>query len=350
MSGSERPPTPVPQPETPTAQPDQGGTGLATAGFVLGVLGLLLSWIPVLNVVGIVLGVVGVSLAGAGLAKARRTGSGRGLSIAGAILGGLAIVVAIIVNVASVSAISDAIDDAAEPLVDELTPGLSDGTPSPQVSVTDSADSEPDEPMAEGPAPSCSYMGTDGLMDDMHVELVFTNPLGEVNGLEVTYALLDGEDGARFHTGTAGGLDLVTIKFPSTNEQFRLYANTGESVPTGIDDADINCSVLEIKENATIGGYHRASDMDTCEITGVDSSGSIQVEISVTNPYEETADVQTWWALQAPGPVTFAADTEVVDLVGDGERFTIIPRYGQGKPEWVDDAEVSCVVLGFWKH
>lgn len=45
-------------------------------------------------------------------------------------------------------------------------------------------------------------------------------------------------------------------------------------------------------------GCH-ASEGDTCEVLGTDSSGGIQIRVAVTNPYKETARVQTWWALRA---------------------------------------------------
>ncbi|TIC89109.1 DUF5067 domain-containing protein [Nocardioides sp. GY 10113] len=115
MANTEIPqPTAAPQPGPPGPPPAQGSNGLATAGFVLGLLGLLGSWIPLLNILGILLGAIGVVLAGVGLAKSKRAGAGRGLSIAGIVLGGLAVVFAIVVNVAFVGAVDEAIDDAID--------------------------------------------------------------------------------------------------------------------------------------------------------------------------------------------------------------------------------------------
>lgn len=196
---------------------------------------------------------------------------------------------------------------------------------------------------------TCTYAGTGGFRSDgMQVELAFKNPLGGVNGLEVTFALLDGEGGSRFFTDTAGGLDLEDINFPAPNEQFRLSVDTGDEVPPNIDEATIGCAVLAIEENLDIGGFQRASDADTCEVLGTDSSGRIQVALAVTSPYEETTKVQTWWALQAPGPVRFETETEVVDLVGGGESFRINPEHGTDKPGWIGDGDVTCTVVGFW--
>lgn len=120
-------PAPTPAPQyygQPTPGPSGGSNGLATAGFVLALLGLLGSWIPFLNIVGILLAVIGLVLAGVGLAKSRKTGTGKGLAIAGLALGGLALVVAVVVNVAFVGAVDEAIDETTGTSV--KAPGGSD--------------------------------------------------------------------------------------------------------------------------------------------------------------------------------------------------------------------------------
>jgi hypothetical protein len=106
-----------PQADPPSQLPGKGSNGLATAGFVLSLLGLLSSWIPLLNVVGIILAILGAILAAVGLAKSKRAGTGKGLAIAGLVLGVAAVVVAIVVNVAFVGAVDDAIDDSTNTTV-----------------------------------------------------------------------------------------------------------------------------------------------------------------------------------------------------------------------------------------
>lgn len=98
------------QPPTPA----KGSNGLATAGFVLGLLGLLGSWIPVLNILGILLGVLGVVLAGVGLAKSKKANAGKGLAIAGIVLGAVAVIFAILVNAVFVGAVDEAIDETTK--------------------------------------------------------------------------------------------------------------------------------------------------------------------------------------------------------------------------------------------
>ncbi|MFN8169727.1 MAG: hypothetical protein U0S36_13215 [Candidatus Nanopelagicales bacterium] len=95
-----------------TTAPTHGSNGLATAGFILGLLGFLGSWVPLLNVIGILLGVLGVVLSAVGLAKAKRVASGKGLAIAGLVLGGLAIIIAVVINAAFANSVNDAVGKA----------------------------------------------------------------------------------------------------------------------------------------------------------------------------------------------------------------------------------------------
>ena len=203
---------------------------------------------------------------------------------------------------------------------------------------------ETQAPVDEGPEPTCAYAGTNDT-GDMQVDLTFTNTLGEVNDLEVTYALLDSEGGTRIFTDTPIA---QWGYFPTANEQFRVTAEALEPVPPGADEATIACTVLGIEESTSLSGFQRASDADTCTVLGTDPSGGIRIEVAVASPYEETTNVQTWWALQAPGQVRFDVDTEVTDLVGAGESYRITPDFGRPKPAWVGDSAVTCTVLGFW--
>jgi hypothetical protein len=200
--------------------------------------------------------------------------------------------------------------------------------------------------VAEGPKPTCAYTGLNDS-GDMQVEVTFTNTLGEVNGLEIPYALLDGAGGTRFFTGTAGDFGQETV-LPRANEQFRFSADAREGVPDGIDATTIGCTVLGVEESLDIGGWKRASDSDTCTVVGTDPNGGSKVEVAVTSPYDKTTKVQTFWALQTQGPVRFAGDTEVTELVGAGESYRISPEFGPETPAWVGADPVTCVVLGFW--
>lgn len=111
--------TQVAQPApAPFPGPVKASNGLATAGFVLGLLGFLGSFIPVLNIGGIVLGVVGAILAAVGLAKAKKSGAGKGLAVSGLILGLLALVIGVIVNVAFANVVTDAVDDVTDTSVE----------------------------------------------------------------------------------------------------------------------------------------------------------------------------------------------------------------------------------------
>lgn len=97
----------------PGTQPPQSGgqgtSGLAVAGLVLGIIGVATSFIPIVNnvsffigIIGLVLGIIG--LVGIGKGKKR----GRGLAIAGIVLG----VATVVIVLASQAFYSAAIDEA----------------------------------------------------------------------------------------------------------------------------------------------------------------------------------------------------------------------------------------------
>ncbi|WP_405977900.1 DUF4190 domain-containing protein [Streptomyces sp. NBC_00158] len=68
--------------------------GLALAAMVLGVIG----WITSIVFIGGLLGVIGLILGVAALRKAKRTGTGRGMSLTGLVTSCLAIAVSILVT------------------------------------------------------------------------------------------------------------------------------------------------------------------------------------------------------------------------------------------------------------
>jgi drug/metabolite transporter (DMT)-like permease len=77
-----------PAPRPPGRQVD------GAAGFACGLVGLVLSWL--IPLMGVLLGLLGVVLGGVGVSRSRRAGAGGGLSVAGVVLGVLAVVVAIV--------------------------------------------------------------------------------------------------------------------------------------------------------------------------------------------------------------------------------------------------------------
>jgi hypothetical protein len=117
MSHTEQP-TQAPHAGQHAPVPEKGSNGLATAGFVLGLLGLLSSWIPFLNIVGIILGVIGAVLAAVGLAKSKKVNAGKGLAIAGLVLGALAVIIAVLINAVFVSAVDKAVEETTSTSVE----------------------------------------------------------------------------------------------------------------------------------------------------------------------------------------------------------------------------------------
>ena len=67
-----------------------GSNGIGTAGFVLALFTFFFGWIPVLGWITWILGVIFSSI---GISRAKKTGKGKGLSIAGLIISLVGLVV-----------------------------------------------------------------------------------------------------------------------------------------------------------------------------------------------------------------------------------------------------------------
>lgn len=83
----------------------KGGAGMGIFALILGLLALLLSWIPGIGLIAaVILGLAAIVVGLIARSRARRiNGSGRGLGIAGAILGVLSLIVAALVTVGVVT-------------------------------------------------------------------------------------------------------------------------------------------------------------------------------------------------------------------------------------------------------
>ncbi|WP_018331135.1 DUF4190 domain-containing protein [Actinomycetospora chiangmaiensis] len=104
--------------------------GLATAGFVVALIGAVLALIPIIGIVSWVLSPVGLVLSIVGIVAASKSGIGRGLAIAGAVLGAVGLLICMIWVAVIGSAVSKA-------------PSYSSGTYSPSSSSSSSAVSLP---------------------------------------------------------------------------------------------------------------------------------------------------------------------------------------------------------------
>lgn len=79
---------------TTTPQPaGNNGKGLGIAGMILGILAIILSFIPCFGVWAIVLAVVGVILSAVSLSQAKKANAPKGMAIAGLICSILAIII-----------------------------------------------------------------------------------------------------------------------------------------------------------------------------------------------------------------------------------------------------------------
>lgn len=77
-----------------TPQPAaNNGKGLGIAGMILGILAIILSFIPCFGVWAIIFAVVGVILSAISLSQAKKAGTSKGMAIAGLICSILAIII-----------------------------------------------------------------------------------------------------------------------------------------------------------------------------------------------------------------------------------------------------------------
>ena len=223
--------------------------------------------------------------------------------------------------------------------------GVTDPPQTTQASETTSAPTTeastttgPPTSTPETSEPTCRYIGTD-FADDMQVELSFTNPLGALPSLEVSYALLDA-DNVRFLTETA------FVELPAADEQFQINADTVEPVPPGVDESQIGCAVLDIAEGFSFGDVATPGADDVCEFVSVDSFEDIQVQLTATSPFTETTNIKITYALRGPGDVRFASVSAFVEFVAAGETIRSNEDSGTEVPDWMLPEAVTCDILG----
>lgn len=96
---------PAPAPPPPAAKQSNG---LATGGFVVALVGAVIALIPFLGIISWVISPIGLILSAVGLAFAIRRGVGKGLAIAGVVLGVLGIVICSIYAASFAAAVSGA--------------------------------------------------------------------------------------------------------------------------------------------------------------------------------------------------------------------------------------------------
>jgi len=209
-------------------------SGLAIAALVVGVISFVLAWIPVVNIVSILGGIAAVILGVVALRKANRgVAGGKGMAIAGTVLGGISLVLSIIVNVFLGVAIDDAIN-SAESAAPALAPSVQPAEAEETADAEQPAEAEEPAPAAGGVLPlgEAAEVGdytinVTGLDRDANEEIAAadaTNPapdgqyvLAEVsvvyNGTEegnpwmdLSY-ILQGADAAEYDDGTCMAIE-----------------------------------------------------------------------------------------------------------------------------------------------
>ena len=224
----------------------------------------------------------------------------------------------------------DLVDDAgAAPAPTAIPDGDGDraGTALPTTGTETSADDTPADR-------SCAYLGPDDF-DDLHAELRFTMPFGEPRDLSVDFALVDGE-GQRFLSSSA------FIESAQPGERFRFDADTLEPLPASVSDPGaVRCEILAI-EDIPLSDIPEVPSDATCVVTGVDSFGDVQVELSVSNPTGVQNDLSVDYALRGDG-VRFQSGFTFIDQVPPGETVRMPDDSFTDAPAWAQD--LTCEII-----
>ncbi len=158
-------------------------SGLAIAGLVIGILAIATSFLPIVNNVSFFMAIVGVILSIAGIVGINRgKHSGKGIAVAGIVLGVLAIVIVL----ATQALFSAAIDQASS----DLNAG---STPTAAASASAAASSQSDGSAASSEAAGQAEIDYQNLSVGQTVELKNGASI-TVNSIEGGYANYDGSE------------------------------------------------------------------------------------------------------------------------------------------------------------
>lgn len=152
----------------------QSTSGLAITSLVLGILAIITSYLPILNNGSFLLALLGIVFAAIGLMGINKgKHSGKGIAIAGLVLG----IVSIVVVLATQSLFSAAIDSATE----EMNPSVVSTSESGTASAAEGESAESAAAESEQSAPEADYHN-----------LPVGKPVTLQNGLELTVNSIEG--------------------------------------------------------------------------------------------------------------------------------------------------------------
>ncbi len=226
-----------PQPQyQPPLQP-QLPKGMAIAALVLGIIAILFCWFPVFNAVSIVLGIISLILGIMGVNKASKgLAGGKGMGVAGIILGAIALVISIVVNIATFALVNAVLqDDDVQGSMVEMIERM-DGDDYPYSSHSDSS----------SPSSSSTYDGHTTTADDNApwTSMEFTFDGKSFKMMETTLESFESQTGwtidlydegyADNYMVDPGGelriLDLENASYEDDNLWVSVYNNTSNPV------------------------------------------------------------------------------------------------------------------------
>jgi hypothetical protein len=186
----------------PQPQPPQPNSGLAVASLVLGLVGLVFSWFTfgIPSLLALIFGIVGIRQTGPG----KR--AGRGMAVAGTVLGGVILALGIWVSAALIYSIGSTAESLSNPTSAATVPAPP-ALPSDQAAANSSAASAPTyTPTVKDfkialKVKSKDCFGSAGCNVTYQPELTIVGAQVDENGsYEITYEVRGGEDGAAVDT------------------------------------------------------------------------------------------------------------------------------------------------------
>lgn len=165
-------------------------SGLGITGMVLGIIAVSIAWIPFLNVVALIVGIIAIVFGAIAMYQTIAKGHlGKGMAIAGLVLGIVAVALFFIVNQAAIDTIDEAIQEVtasdidASALFERLETGMT------KDEVVEIVGQDPE---------NCTVSSVDmGELGQISSEICsFGNALAENGWLQVTFS--DGELTTKF--------------------------------------------------------------------------------------------------------------------------------------------------------
>lgn len=182
---------------------------------------------------------------------------------------------------------------------------------------------------------SCNYLGTD-VWDDMQIEVLLTSDVATVSDTEIQYSVVDG-NGSLVHDSTS----VITQVTPG--EVLRFHIDTLYE-PVG-SDTGYGCRVDAVTSAPPAEDLLPPSEGDQCVFVELDSWDDIQIRLEYTSPFN--GDPLISYALRDRDGVRFESGYALPAAAPAGQVVDFPEDTVRDLPEWMNESDVTCEILGF---